>query len=102
MLSTIWMWTHEWSDMPSRRVALTAETCHHAFTCSSALTALEQPLELAVAARRDADADVGDRLARRAVGRVDLRAGPRWRHGAGRIGAHDVKPLRRPSSQRRG
>src|SRR5205085_10398657 len=28
-----------WSDMPSRRVALTAETCHHAFTCGSALTA---------------------------------------------------------------
>src|SRR5215218_4291789 len=34
------MWIHEWSDMPSRRVALTAETCHHALTCSSALTAL--------------------------------------------------------------
>ena len=26
-------------DIPSRRVALTADTCHHALTCSSALTA---------------------------------------------------------------
>jgi hypothetical protein len=29
----------EWSDIPRRRVALTAETCHQAFTWSSALTA---------------------------------------------------------------
>ena len=33
------MWTQLWSDMPSRRVALTAETCHHALSCTSALTA---------------------------------------------------------------
>ena len=39
MLVTIWMWTQLWSDMPSRRVALTAETCHHALSCWSALTA---------------------------------------------------------------
>ena len=39
MFRTIWMWTQEWSDIPSRRVALTADTCHHALTWSSALTA---------------------------------------------------------------
>ena len=39
MLVTIWMWTHEWSDIPRRRVALTSATCHHAFTRSSSLTA---------------------------------------------------------------
>src|SRR5579862_7253835 len=39
MLSTIWMCTQEWSLMPSRLVALTAETCHQAFTWVSAFTA---------------------------------------------------------------
>ena len=38
MFVTIWMWTHEWSDIPSR-AALTPATCHHALTCWSALTA---------------------------------------------------------------
>ena len=33
------MWTQLWSDIPSRRVALTAETCHQALSCSSALAA---------------------------------------------------------------
>ena len=68
MFSTIWMWTHEWSDIPSRRVALTAETCHHAFTCVVGVDRVEQALEAAVAARRDLDADVGQGLARRAGG----------------------------------
>src|SRR5436305_1348845 len=39
MFRTIWMWTHEWSDMPSRRVALTAETCQSALTWGSEFTA---------------------------------------------------------------
>ena len=38
MFSTIWMWTHEWSDIPSRS-AFTCATCHHAFSWSSALAA---------------------------------------------------------------
>ena len=33
------MWTQEWSVIPSRRAALTAETCHQALTWLSALTA---------------------------------------------------------------
>ena len=51
MLVTIWMWTQEWSDIPSRS----------AFTCADVppglqllvgVGGLEQPLEPAVAARR--------------------------------------------------
>jgi hypothetical protein len=38
MFVTIWMCTHEWSDMSSLW-ALTPAMCHHAFTCASALTA---------------------------------------------------------------
>ena len=38
MFVTIWMWTHEWSDISSRS-ALTAAACHHAFSSTSALTA---------------------------------------------------------------
>ena len=38
MFSTIWMWTHEWSDMCSRS-ALTPAACHHALICRSASTA---------------------------------------------------------------
>src|ERR1700733_3431996 len=33
------MWTQLWSLIPSRRVALTADTCHQAFTCASEFTA---------------------------------------------------------------
>ena len=38
MLVTIWMCTQEWSLMLRRPIALTLETCHHAFSSSSALT----------------------------------------------------------------
>ena len=38
MLATIWMCTQEWSLIPSRLTAFTFETCHHAFSPSSALT----------------------------------------------------------------
>ena len=38
MFVTIWMWTHEWSVRP-RRCALMPAMCHHALTCTSALTA---------------------------------------------------------------
>src|SRR5436305_8481364 len=39
MFSTICTWTQLWSLMPSRREALTAETCQRALTWSLALTA---------------------------------------------------------------
>ena len=38
MLRTICVWTHEWSDMPSRS-AWTCAMYHHVRTCSSSLTA---------------------------------------------------------------
>ena len=38
MLTTIWMWIHEWSDI-RRRLAFACATCHHAFSCSSAFAA---------------------------------------------------------------
>ena len=38
MLTTIWMWTQEWSDIPSRS-EFTCAMCHHAATSGSALTA---------------------------------------------------------------
>src|SRR5262245_4861520 len=38
MFTTIWMWIHEWSDIP-RRFAFACATYHHAFSCSSALAA---------------------------------------------------------------
>ena len=36
MLTTTWIWTHEWSLICMRATALTFETCHHAFSCGSA------------------------------------------------------------------
>jgi hypothetical protein len=38
MLSTIWTWIQEWSDIPSRS-ALTCVTCHQVFSCGSAFAA---------------------------------------------------------------
>lgn len=38
MLTTIWTWIQEWSDIP-RRFAVTCATCHQAFSWSSWLTA---------------------------------------------------------------
>ena len=38
MFTTIWMCTHEWSDIPSRS-AFTCATCHQALSWSSALAA---------------------------------------------------------------
>ena len=59
------MWTQEWSDIPSRSDCTWA-MCHQARTSGSALSALEQRLEPAVAARRRANPGRGDRLARAA------------------------------------
>src|SRR5690349_12128272 len=38
MFTTIWMWTHEWSDI-RRRSAFICATCHQALSCSSELAA---------------------------------------------------------------
>ena len=38
MFATIWTCTHEWSLISIRPTALTFAECHHAFSCSSALT----------------------------------------------------------------
>ena len=51
MLTTIWMWIQEWSDIPSR-LAFTCAACHHAFSCGVGVRRLEQRLEPAVAAGR--------------------------------------------------
>ena len=45
MLRTIWMWTQEWSDIPSRS-AWTWAMYHQARTCSSALTPSRKPSSL--------------------------------------------------------
>ena len=46
--------------MPSRRVALTADACHQRLHLVVGVDGVEQPLELAVAARGDGDPDVGE------------------------------------------
>ena len=65
MLRTIWTWTQEWSDIPSRSEL---DLCHvppgpH---LGVGVDPLEQRLEPAVAARRGTHSCRGDRLARRA------------------------------------
>ena len=58
MLSTIWTWTQEWSDMPSRS-EVTWAMCHQARTCASALTPSSSASSLRlprVGARTGADA----------------------------------------------
>ena len=54
MLTTIWMWTQEWSDM-SRRSALTCCMYHQRVQPPVGVRRLEQRLQLAVAARGSAD-----------------------------------------------
>ena len=72
MFTTIWTWTHEWSDIPRRRVALTALRCHQALTWSSALTASSSASSLrfprvGTRIRTSAIASRGGRLRRASV-----------------------------------
>ena len=64
MLATIWMCTQEWSLISSRTTAFTFETCHQAFSCLSSLTRSIELAELAVAAHRQVDVHLLDRLRR--------------------------------------
>src|SRR6188472_1501070 len=72
MLATIWMCTQEWSLIPSRLTALMFETCHQAFSPSSALTRsrIVRSLRLRCAGtliRICATASAGDRRASRSA-----------------------------------
>ena len=65
MFVTIWMCTHEWSLISSRATALTLATCHHAFSCVSALTRWMIVRSLRFARGRNVDPHPRDRLCRR-------------------------------------
>ena len=100
MFSTIWMCTQEWSLIPSRRVAFTADTCHHALTCSSELTASSS-----ASSRRLPR--VGARTRTSANASRGGIAGSRGATGPSRLGTGDLEqqPLADPADphpQRRG
>ena len=61
MLRTIWVWTQEWSDIPSRS-AWTCAMYHQARTCSSSLTASRKPSSLRLPLLGALHAGLGDRL----------------------------------------
>ena len=62
MLATIWMCTQEWSLISRRTTALTFDDVPPALQLAVGVRALEDAPELAVAAVREADPHVLDRL----------------------------------------
>ena len=64
MLRTIWVWTQEWSDIPSRS-AWTWAMYHQARTCSSSLTAARKLSSLRLPRVGALHPRLGDRLLRR-------------------------------------